>query len=435
MAHRLNTLFKHLCTRWAHGQTSGPRRSLASSSGAAAGDSAILDDYSKTVVNVVEKVGPAVISIATRTSRGVGTGSGFILSSDGYAITNHHVVHQAEEVRAMLQDGRTSAAQVVGADPATDLALLRLSSADALPTAFLGSSSGLRVGQIAVAIGSPLAFHASVTAGVVSAVGRSIRSISGRLVDGVIQTDCSLNPGNSGGPLVSSAGQVIGVNMAIIGGAQGLSFAIPADTVSWVASELITQGTVRRGWLGIYGHTVVVPATLARRLQSALTTDGSGAERAAAAAAAARGGPGAGLLPPAVHSMFPDRPGAAAVDTAICVADLVPGGPAARAGIQAGDVLLLIDGKPVPSIDELYRQVSTRKKGQKVMMTVMSPPPGEATSSDSTAGGLPGWLSSLLASSGAGLGRLAWAQQAAWMANAGAKMRNVQVEVELQQKH
>ena len=231
-------------------------------------DSELLDAYSRAVVSVVERVGPAVVSIARASRRGpAGSGSGVVFTPDGYVLTNAHVVAGAEGLTLGFTDGATSAAHVVGFDHATDLAVVRvLEPPRGESVASFGSSSGLRVGQLVVAIGNPLGFSSTVSAGVVSALGRTMRSRDGRAMESIVQSDVALNPGNSGGPLVDSRGHVVGINTAIILGAQGLSFSIPIDTAKWVVGELLSSGRVRRGWLGIAGQNRPIERGLARRL-------------------------------------------------------------------------------------------------------------------------------------------------------------------------
>lgn len=305
------------------------------------GSSAVeeLDSYSQTVVGVVEKVGPAVVKITAvrrgtaRTPSGLvpfeapGAGSGVIIAPDGYVLTNSHVVHHAARLEVGLADGRTFPATLVGDDPATDLAVIRV-EATGLPTAPLGDSDRLRVGQLVVAIGNPLGFQATVTAGVVSALGRSLRSQSGRLIENVIQTSAPLNPGNSGGPLVDSRGRVVGINTAIIQGAQGICFAIPSNTARWVAGLLIRDGQVRRAFLGIAGEMRPLPRYLARE-----------------------------------HGL--------AAPTGIGVVQVVPGSPADQAGIMTGDVIISIDGKPVSSVDDLQRFLGRAPIGTSVTVGII----------------------------------------------------------------
>ncbi len=299
----------------------------------------LLDAYSQAVIAVVEQVAPAVVSIAStrrgtvRTPRGPaqydlpGAGSGFLITPDGYILTNSHVVHGARRLEATLADGRTLPAELVGEDPATDLAVVRV-QASGLPVAELGDSDRLRVGQLVIAIGNPYGFQASVTTGVVSALGRSLRSQTGRLIENVIQTDAALNPGNSGGPLVDSRARVIGVNTAIIAGAQGMSFAIPSNTARWVAGLLIKEGRVRRAFLGITAELRPVAGRIAREQRLA------------------RG-------------------------VGISVLQVAPGGPADRAGIRPGDILASIDGIPLTGIDDLHRFLSRAAIGATVTVGVV----------------------------------------------------------------
>ncbi len=275
-------------------------------------DSELLDAYSRAVVSVVERVGPGVVSIARVSRRGpAGSGSGVVFTPDGYVLTNAHVVAGAEELTLGFTDGATGAGHVVGFDHATDLAVVRTSGRGPSVASF-GSSSGLRVGQLVVAIGNPLGFSSSVSAGVVSALGRTMRARDGRAMENIVQSDVALNPGNSGGPLVDSRGHVVGVNTAIILGAQGLSFSIPIDTAKWVVGELLTSGRVRRGWLGIAGQNRPVERGLARRL---------GLEHASGVEV---GG-------------FDER------------------GPASKSTLRKGDIVVGIGAGRVASIDDIHR--------------------------------------------------------------------------------
>ena len=270
---------------------------------AADGDEALLDAYSRAVIGVVEKVGPAVISIAVKKRRrgrgfaGEGAGSGVVIAPDGYALTNHHVVDGAESLEAGLTDGNTYAVEIIGSDPPTDLAVVRL-AANGLAAARLGDSSALRVGQMAIAIGNPLGFQNTVSAGVISALGRALRSQSGRLIENIIQTDVALNPGNSGGPLVDSRGRVIGINTAMIVMAQGISFAIPVNMARWVVTELLTRGKVRRAFLGLAGQ--IRPVSRRAQRYYELSSESVGLELVSEIAALGREGP--------QHAPGPSRP-------------------------------------------------------------------------------------------------------------------------------
>jgi S1-C subfamily serine protease len=279
-----------------------------------------LDAYSAQVVHAFETVGPAVVHIAAGHANGRGgTGSGVIFAPDGYLITNSHVVSSAATLSASLTDGRSLPARLVGDDPATDLAVLRL-DASGLPHATFGSSSRLRVGQLAVAIGNPLGYQATVTAGIVSALGRTLRSPNGRLIESVVQTDAPLNPGNSGGALADGHGRVIGVTTAIVGRAQGLCFAIGADTAVDVITRIMRDGKVRRSRLGLGGQTTMLDARLTARLRR----EGS----------------------------------------AVMVSEVQAAGPAARAGLQPGDVILDFAGSSVRAVDDLHRSLTAERAGQ-----------------------------------------------------------------------
>ena len=278
----------------------------------------LLDDYSRAVTDVVDRVGPSVVRIDVRRGgRSVGSGSGVIVSSDGLALTNSHVVQGARVVSLTTLDGRELQARVLGDDPDTDLALLRVEEDVSLPAARLGDSSKLRRGQIAIAIGNPLGFDATVTAGAVSALGRTLQSRGGRMIEDVVQTDAALNPGNSGGPLVSSAGEVIGINTAVIMGAQGICFAVASNTANFVAGEISRHGRVRRAYIGAGAATAAIPRRIALRLGLEQTS-------------------GARLL---------------TVDQS---------GPAAHAGLLTGDLLIGYDDKPVTSVGALLRALDAQ---------------------------------------------------------------------------
>ena len=286
-----------------------------------------LDPYSRLVAGAFETVGPAVAHIAAMGPKGPrGTGSGVLFAPDGYLLTNSHVIAGATRVAATLTDGRKHDAEIVGADPATDLAVLRLAGAG-LPHAAFGSSSKLKVGQLVVAIGNPLGFAATVTAGIVSALGRTLRAPNGRLIESVIQTDAPLNPGNSGGPLVDGSGRVVGVNTAMIGRAQGLCFAIGIDTAVDVTARLMRDGRVKRARLGLSAQTLALDARLAARLHRA-------------------------------HS-------------AVMAAEVLEGGPAARAGLVKGDLILAFAGTPIAGVDDLHRLLTDEIAGTPIEMTVI----------------------------------------------------------------
>jgi S1-C subfamily serine protease len=297
----------------------------------AGADLELLDAYSRAVVHVVEAVGPAVVNIAVgrRTRRGEqqGAGSGVVIAPDGYILTNSHVVHGATHLRAGFTDGATREARIIGTDPATDLAVIRTHDS-ALPYARLGESRLLRVGQLVIAMGNPLGFESSVSTGVVSALGRSMRAQSGRLIDNIVQHTAPLNPGNSGGPLLNSHGEVLGINTAIIARAQGIGFAIPATIASWVLSQLLQHGRVRRSYLGIGGR----PRPLDRRLVRAL---------------------------------------ALAADHAVDVMTVDPAGPAARAGVRVDDVILALGDHTVRHVDDLHRLLSEWPVGEPVQLELL----------------------------------------------------------------
>jgi S1-C subfamily serine protease len=301
----------------------------------AAGDDELLDSYSRTITRVVAKIGPAVVNIhvhrASHESRrgpeSGGSGSGFVIAPDGFILTNSHVVHDAHRMKVTLADGRVFDASLAGDDPETDLAVLRINASQLVHAQF-GDSKSIRVGQIAIAIGSPFGFHQTVTAGVVSALGRSMRSQSGRLIDNVIQTDAALNPGNSGGPLVNSRGEIIGVNTAIILPAQGICFAIASNTAEFVAAWLIKEGRIRRSWIGVAGQNVPILRRVVR-----------------------------------FHRLEADH--------GVLVAGIEPGSPARRAGLREGDVIVAFSGEPVSGIDELHRHLIANVIGVPSLITVI----------------------------------------------------------------
>jgi len=286
-----------------------------------------LDAYSRIVSNVAEKVGPAVVRVENRRARGGGSGSGFVIAHDGLVVTNSHVVSGARQLRLTLSDGNDIEARVVGDDPDTDLALLRADVPRGTAVATLGDASTLKRGQLVVAIGNPLGFDATVTAGVVSALGRSLRSQNGRLIDDVIQTDAALNPGNSGGPLVAGNGDVVGVNTAMIGGAQNLCFAVSSNTALFTIGEIILHGRVRRAHLGIAGQTIELP----RRLS--LVTGAAG-----------RG---------------------------VRLTRIEPSSPADHAGLKARDIVIKLDDDAVAGTDDLVRQLGGERVGRPVTLTII----------------------------------------------------------------
>jgi S1-C subfamily serine protease len=296
-------------------------------------DEELLDAYSRAVVGVVEKVGPAVVSIGVRKrdrarGRGAeGAGSGVIITPDGFVLTNNHVVEGADEIELGLTDGRSYAATIVGTDPATDMAIVR-AGASGLPSAQLGDSDALRAGQLVIAIGNPLGFQNTVSTGVISALGRTLRGYTGRLIENVIQTDVLLNPGNSGGPLLDSRGRVIGINTAMIAGGQGLSFAVPVNTARWVAGELIIHGRARRPYLGLAGQV----RPLDRRRQR-----------------------------------FYDLP----ASTVVQIASLEEDGPAARAGLHEGDWIVAVEGEAVASVDDIHRALAGQAAGSVCRLTIL----------------------------------------------------------------
>ncbi|MBI1250748.1 MAG: PDZ domain-containing protein [Alphaproteobacteria bacterium] len=289
------------------------------------------DAFSNTIIGVVDKTAPAVIGVrrgrAGRTDLFDGVGSGVIVTPDGYALTNHHVIDGAERIEAVLHDGAVARARVVGTDPDTDLALLQIDGAGHI-NADLGDSDDLRVGELAIAIGNPLGLQATVTTGVISAVRRTLRGAGGRLIEDIIQTDAALNPGNSGGALVDARAHVIGVNVAIIGGAQGICFAVPINTAKRIIPDLMRDGRVARGWFGVAGQTQGLSKALVRRLDLATSS---------------------GVL----------------------VASVVSGGPAEASGVRVGDVVLSIDGAATPSVDHIHRALTRETIGRRLPLDVL----------------------------------------------------------------
>jgi S1-C subfamily serine protease len=297
---------------WQHFIANGPERNYQEQPpdpGPAEADA--LDAFSRVVVKVAELLRPAVVNLRGQRGRGGGSGSGILFTPDGFLLTNHHVVQGAERLRIRLQDGGEVEGHVVGADPWTDLAVVQ-ASASGLPYAAFGDSAKLRVGQLVVAIGSPFGFESTVTAGVVSALGRTLRSITGHLVDNVIQTDAALNPGNSGGPLVDSRGLVIGINTAVIQPAQGICFAIPINMAKHILPQLLQHGRVVHGYLGIHGRGVPIPRALARRYE---------------------------LLQ----------------EQGVEILSVEPDGPADQAGVLEEDIVVSLAEKPTASVDDLHK--------------------------------------------------------------------------------
>jgi S1-C subfamily serine protease len=303
---------------------------------AAPGDDTLLDGYSRTVVSAAERVGPAVAHLEVEHARSGapvrralrrGTGSAFAFTPDGLMLTNSHVVHGAREIRVTFADGSAYDADLVGDDPDTDIAVIRV-GASGLASADLGTSRTLRVGQIAIAIGNPYGFQHTVTAGVVSALGRSLRGVTGRLVDDVIQTDAALNPGNSGGPLVDSRGTVIGVNTAVIPMAQGISFATAVDTAKWVVTQMLRHGKVRRGYLGFAGANTLIGrrSVLHHALQAA---------------------------------------------SGVRVETIEPDSPARAGGMESGDIIISFDGVAVTAIDDLHRVLTAERVGTTATIVVL----------------------------------------------------------------
>ncbi|MEO0535988.1 MAG: trypsin-like peptidase domain-containing protein [Cyanobacteria bacterium P01_A01_bin.123] len=317
--------------------TNQPRNSPPSDGHEDSYDEVLLDAYSRSVTHVVETVSPAVVNIEVRRLRlradmrrpleTGGNGSGFIFTPDGYILTNSHVVHNTDVIDVTLADGQQYRAELIGDDPDTDLAIIRIAGAD-FTHAALGNSNSLRAGQLVIAIGNPLGFQCTVTAGVVSALGRSFRSKTGRLIDNVIQTDAALNPGNSGGPLVNSRGQVIGVNTAVIQAAQGICFATPIETAKRVIGPLMQMGRVRRGRIGVGGQTVPLPQRLVRAHQ--LTAE-----------------------------------------SGVLVTWLESGSPAERAGVRDRDVIVAFSGEAVSNVDDLHRLLTEKTIGVRSRLTLI----------------------------------------------------------------
>jgi S1-C subfamily serine protease len=302
-----------------------------------AGDNELLDAYSSAVIRASETVGPAVVKIEVEQKKraiggrtmqpSVGSGSGFVFTPDGFILTNSHVVSGAGRIYVLMHDGSRHLADLVGNDPDTDLAVIRINGS-LMSAARLGSSQSLKVGQLAIAIGNPFGFQTTVTTGVISALGRSLRASSGRLIDDVIQTDAALNPGNSGGPLVNSRGEVIGVNTAMIAAAQGLCFAIAIDTAKFIAGRLIRDGKIRRSYIGLAGQNVPVRRQIARYYDLA-------------------------------------------IDNGILVVSMDDDSPAKRAGLDAGDIIVGFAGERVEGIDELHRLLTEERVGASQPMTVI----------------------------------------------------------------
>jgi S1-C subfamily serine protease len=316
--------------RWVLDESPDDRVQVASD--LSASETGLLDAYSEAVASAAQRVSPAVVNIEVFQKKGstelpAGTGSGFVFTPDGFVLTNSHVVAQANRISVTLLDGRRAEGTLVGSDPHSDIAVVRIGAA-ALSAAGLGDSGRLRVGQLAIAIGSPYGFQCTVTAGVVSALGRSLRSQSGRLIDDVIQTDAALNPGNSGGPLVNSRGEVIGVNTAVILPAQGICFAIGINTAKYVAARLIRDGRIVRGYIGVAGMTAPLPRRFVRFYR----------------------------LPR---------------ETGVMVTSVEPGSPADKAGVMPRDMIVAYGDSPVGAVDDLYRFLSEEQIGARAELTVI----------------------------------------------------------------
>jgi S1-C subfamily serine protease len=294
-------------------------------------DREVLDACSRALTRVVEDISAAVVSIAVRMQKGrtaaVAAGSGIVIAADGYVLTNNHLIAEARQVDVRFTDGKVLRGRMVGADPPTDLAVIQLGAA-ALIHAPLGDSSSLKAGSFVIAIGNPLGFDSTVSTGVVSAIGRGLRSIDGRLIENIVQHTAPLNPGNSGGPLVNSQGEVVGINTAIIDATQGVAFAIPSNTASWVVSQLLSHGRVRRGYLGIFGTLRPLEKRMIRLYS----------------------------LPR---------------ESAVEVISVDPDGPAARAGVKIGDLVIGMGGQEVATIDDLHRFLNEWPFGSQVAITVL----------------------------------------------------------------
>ena len=299
-------------------------------------DKGLLDAYSQTVVKASLKVSPSVVHIAVRKKgqdrQGMpqelaGGGSGFIFTPDGFIITNSHVVHEASEIQVTMPDGRQHMARVQGDDPDSDIAVIAIDG-DKLPYALMGDSSNLQVGQLVIAIGNPYGFQSTVTTGVVSALGRSLRSVSGRLIDGIIQTDAALNPGSSGGPLVNSLGEVVGVNTAIIQPAQGICFAIPSAIAEFIALKLMRDGKVKRGYIGVAGQTVFMH----RRV---------------------------------IHYYELKN------ESGVLVISVEKNSPAEKAGLKDGDIIIGLGDKTVGAVDDLHKMLTEERIGQELLLTLI----------------------------------------------------------------
>jgi S1-C subfamily serine protease len=322
---------------WLGGEKYGDTRAHSSRrceiSQADVSDVELLDAYSRAVIKVVESVGPAVVSISVgkkaqgRPAEAAGAGSGFVITPDGYLLTNSHVVHDAKEIEVMLMDGNRYSAALVGEDPATDLAVVQV-TASGLPYATLGDSKELRVGQLVIAVGNPLGFQSTVSTGVVSAVGRAMRSQQGRLIENIVQHTAPLNPGNSGGPLLDSRGRVVGINTAIIAMAQGIGFSIPSNTAKWVVSQVLMHGRVRRGYLGIVGQSRKLDRRIVRyhRLKH---------------------------------------------ESVVEVVSVDPDGPAGKAGIGVRDLIVEINGQAISGVDDIHSFLAEWPVGKSIQIAVV----------------------------------------------------------------